>query len=603
MDKSFSEADSLKSIFLEASGDDLKLLQAISKALTDKFSFDNFISNDPVVIETLAQLHNEGAINVVKSYGSLENTVGVDIDFFLARGILEKLLPRLEAPVLEVMECILHLVEAAGQNLAAGTIINSFVDFCDINPVRSDEALKLIENSNNKLTELLIPTLVAGSRYDIDRYFDKTLALLSHEAIEIRAKAIFALGKLHYSQEAEAKAKFCSKALHCLELSVSKETDDNLLGNIIISTFELYKYDRSQISIAIAIIDSALSKGCDSTLYMASYLLFYEYNELPEALLDKLFSHLVRIKSTSQESIRNIDYALHKLLLTGKHNQSIEFLEKLLIQNSNRLSISQFNQTAIEIFNNKNLLAEIISKWFLSGDIYLCQSVESIFSIVHGDMPISLALSESNHLNDNQIIFIARKAIGYLFVQQPIIATSIIVSLMKLVSDNKNIEELSELLFDPLLINYPGKISDYLKQKLDCEDEKVKSAIQSSLTNLENYFDDLKSTGEIPDLHPPQSQLEANRRKMSRMMSKSMKEAEKKSVFLSILPKSMLLYGRKTINYVHQVDGQVSRIETPLQSYGGEIELPRLSEIDPFGLDSMLRVFQVEKINNHEIDS
>jgi hypothetical protein len=594
MDKSFSEADSLKNIFVEASGDDLKFLQAISQALIDKSSFDNFISREPIVIETLAHLHNEGTVNVIKCYRNLHNTVGSRIDFFLTRGILEKLLPRLEAPVLEVMECILHLVEAAGQNLAAGTIINSFVDFCDINSFRSDGALKLIENSNNKLTELLIPTLVAGSRYDIDCYFDKTINLLSHETIEIRAKAIFALGKLHYSQEAEAK--ICNKALHCLELSVSTETDDNLLGNIIRSTFELYKYDRSQISLAIAIIDSALSKGYDLTLYMASYLLFYEYDELPETLLDKLFSHLVRIKSTNQESLRNIDYALHKLLLTGKHNKSIEFLEKLLVKNLNRLSISQFNQTATEIFNNKNLLTEIILKWFLSGDICLCQSVESIFSIVHGDMPISLVLSELNHPNDTQIIFIARKAIGYLFVQQPIIATSIIVALMKLVSDNKNIEELSELLFDPLLINYPEQISDYLKQKLDCEDETVKSAIQSSLTNLENYFDDLKSTGEIPDLHPPQSQLEANRRKMSRMMSKSMKEAEKKSIFLSILPKSMLLYGRKTINYVHQVDGQVSRTETPLQSYGGEIEFPRLSQIDPFGLDYILRVFQLEKM-------
>ncbi len=205
MDKSSSEADSLKSIFLETSGDDLKFLQAISKALTDKSFFDNFISNEPVVIETLAQLHNEGVINVIKSYGSLDNTVGIGINFSLTRGILEKLLPRLEAPVLEVMECIIHLVKAAGQDLAAGTIINSFVDFCDIKSIRSDEALKLIENSDNKFTELLIPTLVSGSRWDIDRYFDKTLHLLIHETIEIRAKAIFALGKLTIHRKLKLK--------------------------------------------------------------------------------------------------------------------------------------------------------------------------------------------------------------------------------------------------------------------------------------------------------------------------------------------------------------------------------------------------------------
>jgi hypothetical protein len=167
---------------------------------------------------------------------------------------------------------------------------------------------------------------------------------------------------------------------------------------------------------------------------------------------------------------------------------------------------------------------------------------------------------------------------------------------MRTVPDDENIEELSELLFDPLSVNYPQKISDYLKQQLDYEDEKVKSAIESSLTNLENYFDDLKSTGEILDLQPSQSQLEANRRKISRIMSKSMKEAEKESIFLSMFPKSILLYGRKIINYVHQADGQVNRTETPLIRYEKGIEFARLSDIDPFGLDYMLRVFQLEKM-------
>jgi hypothetical protein len=602
MNKSFSEVDnSLRNGFLDASGDDVKFLQAINTALIDGFSLDNFTDNDLIIVEVLAQLHNEGSVNIIKCFRSLHIRCEIGIDFFLTRNILEKLLPRLEAPILEVMECIIYLVKETGQNITQCTIINSFIDFCDINSVRSDEALKLIENSDNKLTELLIPTLVSGSRWDIDRYFDKTLNLLSHETREIRRKAIFALGKLRYPEG--SKVELYNKALYYLDLSVGKETDDNLLGDIISSTFDLYKYDRSQVSLANAIIDQALSKGGDIALFRASSLLFYEYDELPETLLDKLLSHLVRVNPASNSSIDNIDYALSKLLQADKQDKSIDFLEKLLTQNLNHLSISLFNQTIKVIFNNKNLLAQIISKWFIHGDITFCYAVKSIFDIVDGDMPISLDISALNHLNDSQIIFIAKKVIGYLFIQQPIIATSIIVSLIKLVSDNKNIEELSELLFDPLLINYPGKISDYLKQKLDCEDERVKSAIQSSLTNWENYFDDLKSTGDIPDLHPSQPQLEANRRNMSRMMSKSMKEAEEKSIFLSIFPKSMLLYGRKNISYVHQVDGQVSRTETPLQSYGGEIEFPRISEIDPFSLDFILHVFQVEKINNHEIDS
>ena len=58
--------------------------------------------------------------------------------------------------------------------------------------------------------------------------------------------------------------------------------------------------------------------------------------------------------------------------------------------------------------------------------------------------------------------------------------------------------------------------------------------------------------------------------------------------------KAVLLYGRKSISYVHSSDNETQRMEIPLQSFEHSIEFPGLEYMDPHGLDYMLRVFRVE---------
>ncbi|WON83582.1 hypothetical protein [Chromobacterium haemolyticum] len=75
-----------------------------------------------------------------------------------------------------------------------------------------------------------------------------------------------------------------------------------------------------------------------------------------------------------------------------------------------------------------------------------------------------------------------------------------------------------------------------------------------------------------------------------------MKAAEKKSIFLNLFSRSTLLYGNKSIDYIHAgVNEPPHRMETPLISHGVSMELPRMDDIDPYGLNYMLRVFRLER--------
>jgi hypothetical protein len=167
---------------------------------------------------------------------------------------------------------------------------------------------------------------------------------------------------------------------------------------------------------------------------------------------------------------------------------------------------------------------------------------------------------------------------------------------MHYTTDDGTLRELGTILYDPLLLNFPGEVKNYLIKQLECKSGKVKTMIETALKTFDEYLDNLKSAGTIPELHPSQAQREAHHRHFSRLLSESYKEAQKKSVIFSLASKSVLLYGRKSINYAYSSDGQSNRMEIPLQSHGTDMEFPRMEIIDPFRMDYMLRIFRVERI-------
>ncbi len=243
----------------------------------------------------------------------------------MTRSILEKALPHLNAPMQPVMDCVLHLVNEAGQDMVAGMLFTPFIDFCAAEPSRPKESLKQIESSIDHLADLVTPTIVAGARIDTEHYLNVAIRLSGHKNIEIRKRAIFSLGKIQYPED----SNLCEPALTCLELSLSKETDDQLMGNLIKSAFSLYKHDKSRLERFIDLIKSALSQGGDYAQHAAAELFRFDFTELPEALLDAILDHLQRVKPESKGTIDTIDHGLVKLLDQENPIKGIEFIENL----------------------------------------------------------------------------------------------------------------------------------------------------------------------------------------------------------------------------------------------------------------------------------
>jgi hypothetical protein len=157
--------------------------------------------------------------------------------------VLEKSLPKLDAPISETMNCVSNLVREAGQDMAAGTLLPPFVDYCSANPSRPKDALNLIENSPEKYAALFTQVIIAGARSDIEFYLGEAIRCSRNENIEIRRNSVFSLGRINYLENNH----LIDKAIICLETAVVKETDDKLLGALIDSAFNLWKQTNMQL--------------------------------------------------------------------------------------------------------------------------------------------------------------------------------------------------------------------------------------------------------------------------------------------------------------------------------------------------------------------
>ena len=537
----------------------------------------------------ITALHNDGHINVIAEFAKLDNTPGSGPDFFTMRRVFEKALPHIDAPMRDVMHCVLHLYKVAGQDMTAGKIFNSYIAYCEKDPERPLEAMQIIEGEHDQFADILPSTVAAGSRIDNPHYLAEALRLSQHTAKVLRERAVLSLARIEWPKEANVP----EEALAGLERSVA-EVDDHILASVVKSAFAFYQQDKTTEARVSALIDKALSKGDECALHAGADIFRFKTKEIPAPLLGVILGHLKQVKPANKGTINNIDYGVKTLLKEVASEKVLRFLEELLLLHTSTVTIKDFDSTANEIRTNKALLSRVTTRWLLNGAPALCKSVEKIVRKSHNDtLPIEIEASELKTKDFIHMVFVAWKTIGYLFMN-PITATSILISLMRLAPDDKTLEHLGKLLFDFLLINYPDSVRKYIEAQARQETGKVKETLDKTLAELATYLETLSDVPALAAFHPSQAHREACSRYTGELFEASIQEAEKHSVFLHLASKSTLLYGRKSINYIHGDEGPPRRMEMPLTSYSREMEFPRMEHLDEHGLKYMLHIFRAE---------
>lgn len=288
-----------------------------------------------------------------------------------------------------------------------------------------------------------------------------------------------------------------------------------------------------------------------------------------------------------------LDHGLQTLLSRGFSAQAIDFVSAYLSKHVDQIEIGSFDSFSQSLVSGPPVvLNHVMVRWLLSGEHALCDGLAAqIRKHGRGEQPFDIEMEEFG-LSDSQIYFVCRKAIGYFFTQ-PIVAGSVLVSALRTATP-KLAEALQELLFDPLLISYSGVLRDHLGTLASPDRAAVR--IQEVLQRCDAYLQGLRSIEDIKELHPSEHHRELVRVQWNDQMQEAAKEAEKQSVFRSIVKTSVLLYGHRSVSFVENAGGKRRAVEMELKSHSFSFEFPRREIVDPIGLAESLLRFRSERL-------
>src|SRR5581483_7418748 len=112
--------------------------------------------------------------------------------------------------------------------------------------------------------------------------------------------------------------------------------------------------------------------------------------------------------------------------------------------------------------------------------------------------------------------------------------------------------------------------------------------VKEALKQSDAYVRGLDTKAPIKELHPSEYQRGVERMRTEDIMRSAHKKAEQMSVFMSLVHRSTLLYGRKSITFVRDPNDKRRPVTMDMHSFTTSFELPRMEIIDPVGLNLML---------------
>lgn len=539
-------------------------------------------SEEKALPDALSQLHNAGSIDLIEIVRGVDKSSSRH-DFFTVLHVFESVLPSLDTSVEDVLHCILYLTQQAGSDL--GEIYRAFERFCRVDAQRPRDSIEFIlsQSDLNAYAPFLSGSILAYDSNSATEAIQTIESLIANRNSEIRNQAYFALGRLDVgSHHANVVWEL---------ISGSTEHESRCRASILraaINFGDTFPSYWSQIEKFLVIF---VERAPTEVLYEISNIVAFRRVNLPDGVLELMLKQLANVSPEHNGIIDNIDYLLVNLIEKGASSLAIELLESILTVGVKFPQLDYFSRELIS--KHRKLLNHIVTKWFLSGDPTLCHGVSDLLHDVTS-MDVELEAEVALISNEVKKVFISHKAVGWLFMR-PIVAASFILSIYETGSRDTRIH-LEEVLYDPLLLSYPGELKRFFQS---CIDKGCQTGLCERLfSKLQAYHSDIEKVTGLKELMAPMENINIYWKESNKNMQAAFEDSSRGSIIDLIASKQTLLYGNSSIYYIRQGDGDQIRQETQMQSFSHSTEIPRLNVLDPESLDYTLRVYRCETIKN-----
>lgn len=533
----------------------------------------------------VAEAHNKGKIDLVADFASLQNGRD-DTDFFLTRQIFVDALPKLTTDSVAAARTVAYLVIAAGVDIAASWPLQNFRIFLDQDGKRPVEILAAMEREPNSLAILLPVVVAAGFESDRGYFLAEVVRLTKSPDKLLQRMALAALANVPI---VEGEVGILTDVLVTLETAVANSDEDGALAASLSSALALSMKAKSDLQRLTDVVRSCLSKGGEWTLGVAAENYARDAEKLDVSLVG-LLSDVLKTRA-SENNLSHLDLGIASLLDTTNWSIGMDVLDELLRRFSKTVKFKDFQSSRAKIATSDTLRSRAVTRWLASGEYTLCEAAaDAVQSVARAQLTVDVDTAQVNFQDEEDITFIARKAAGFLFFS-PVAAGSFLISLMRW----GPIEPIKQLLLDPLLLNYTSSVGDLLLQRVETESAEVVAALRDCLQTVEAYLDALGKASGLKELRMSDEEKAIFNRSLSQKMSKSFDVARSEMPLLSMVKRSVVLYGRGSVQRVARPDGSTYRADMMFKTQGAEITFPRMMHIDELGLHFLLRVLRAEK--------
>lgn len=533
--------------------------------------------------EICIELHNSAQIDMLALVESNEFDALQGWPFFSIQQFFVEIIPHIKSPIDKLASCITKLVQKAGSDGAANMPNGSFIQWCRKNNDQALTLIKAIEGGDNAFTDYF--GLALQGIGDLNRARNAASIFSDNR----RLAALTAIARLPHGSEAER-----ASTVAVVAPLINSQSDDTLRATALCSIVSAFSDAKIVLTAeALNVVRSALSIAGEGTLYQSAAILFASKEALSLQLVNLLLEALLKLNPAHGGTIRNLDMGLRSLMQRGYAEQAVDFITKLLSQDERQFRLKQFPGFSSALLEGSaDVLNSVVVRWLRLGDGVLCVGLEALFRRRSMDESALNIEIDKQDLTDEEVYFVCRKAIGF-FCLQPVVAASILLSAIR-TSHDPLAADIKNLLFDPLLINFGGKLRAYLNQIASTD--QAFTSVQEVLNRADAYITDLSSVGPIKELRPSEHRRELARARSNDQMHEAMKGAQEETVLLKLVKKSTLLHGRQTFSFFTAPGQERRPVEMTLHSHSVGFELPRQEIADSVGLDETITKYRLERL-------
>ncbi|MCE8030106.1 hypothetical protein HOP54_15570 [Halomonas daqingensis] len=499
--------------------------------------------------------------------------------FFLVQQVLCELIPLLNVDQNVLLPFVARLLDAGGNDLAAGAPSTAFGEWTKKDLARPFKVYEAARAGDSLALRQLFTVLLMNTSVE------EGLIFAQANDREAKLAAISALGAMELGERYD-------EVLDTLLQGASSDDEDTVLRSVEAG----YRAAAKRKVYAPASFDEQLERilqtRSPSAIHLEADLLWRYRKGLTENAIDLCLYTVADVDPGNTGTISHIDRASYQLVRDGRAEQVIRLLSELIDRSKGRITLDAFQGTYRALTQvGADVLGSAVVYWLLNGDVYTRKCVANeVCSVGNDDPPFSIPAS-SLPTDPSDQLFLCRKAVGWFFID-PLAAVVIPLAVLRDGSPDIASDVLS-LIYDPLLLSYGGKLKDYLERYVG-DGGANGSGITELLARKAAFKDAMEGIERLVELHPSEMQREAERVQWNEKMERGMEQGRRKSIFEDIFTKQYILYGCSSLTPIHTGEGATHLTEIKMKSFSISSELPLLNIVDPVGLDHMLVHFKLE---------